>query len=102
MQSSISSSSYSTINKKLIFFVFSFFLIVDIISTGGHFDWSDGPEAFRVTESMALKHSAKLYQDTPSALIILGKPYYQQALATPPSYTYRPILLLSDGRASCL
>ena len=46
--------------------VFCFFLLVNIISSGGHFDWQDGIEAFLVTESMVLKHSAKLYPDLPS------------------------------------
>ncbi len=54
------------INKRLIFFVFSFFLIFNIASSGGHFDIWDGVEAFLVTESMVLKHSAKLYPDLPS------------------------------------
>ncbi|HYT01647.1 MAG TPA: hypothetical protein VEL70_01975, partial [Candidatus Acidoferrum sp.] len=54
------------INKRLIFLVFSFFLIFNIASSGGHFDIWDGVEAFLVTESMVLKHSAKLYPDLPS------------------------------------
>ena len=74
MQSSIckssssnsSSPSHSSINKKLILLVFSFFLLVNIVSSGGHFDTFDGTETFLVTESMVLKHSAKLYPDTPS------------------------------------
>jgi hypothetical protein len=53
-------------NKKLLFLVLSFFLLVNIASSGGHFDWVDGVEAFLVTESMVLKHSAKLYPDDPS------------------------------------
>ena len=74
MQSSIckssssnsSSTSHRSINKKLILLVFSFFLLVNIASSGGHFDTFDGTETFLVTESMVLKHSAKLYPDTPS------------------------------------
>jgi hypothetical protein len=54
------------INKRLIFLVFSFFLIFNVVSSGGHFDIWDGVEAFLVTESMVLKHSAKLYPDLPS------------------------------------
>jgi len=53
-------------NKRLIFLVFSFFLVVNIASSGGHFDAWDGVETFLVTESMVLKHSAKLYPDVPS------------------------------------
>ena len=74
MQSSIckssssnsSSTSHSSINKKLILLVFSFFLLVNIASSGAHIDWWDGTETFLVTESMVLKHSAKLYSDIPS------------------------------------
>jgi hypothetical protein len=72
VQSSIDSysssgiSSRGGINKKLILLVFSFFLLVNIISSGAHIDWWDGTETFLVTESMALKHSAKLYPDIPS------------------------------------
>jgi hypothetical protein len=53
-------------NKRLIFLVLIFFLIVNLASTGGHFDLWDGVETFLVTESMVLKHSAKLYPDVPS------------------------------------
>jgi abortive infection bacteriophage resistance protein len=52
-------------NKRLIFLIFSFFFLVNIISAGGHFDWWDGVETFFVTESMVLKHSAKLQPDVP-------------------------------------
>jgi hypothetical protein len=53
-------------NKRLIILVFSFFLIFNVVSSGGHFDTWDGVEAFLVSESMVLKHSAKLYPDLPS------------------------------------
>jgi len=53
-------------NKRLIFLVFSLFFVINIISSGGHFDAFDGAETFLVTESMILKHSAKLYPDVPS------------------------------------
>jgi hypothetical protein len=56
----------SICNKRLIFLVFIFFLVVNITSSGGHFDVWDGVETFLVTESMVLKHSAKLYPDVPS------------------------------------
>jgi hypothetical protein len=61
-----SNGGHTAINKKLLLLVFSFFLLVNIASTGAHFDWVDGTEAFLVTESMVLKHSAKLYPDIPS------------------------------------
>jgi len=37
-----------------------------VVSNGGHFDSADGVATFIVTESMVLKHSAKLYPDVPS------------------------------------
>ena len=40
--------------------------MVNIASSGAHIDWWDGTETFLVTESMVLKHSAKLYSDIPS------------------------------------
>ena len=60
------SMKQSISNKKLVFLVFSFFLVVNITSSGGHFDPWDGVETFLVTESMVLKHSAMLYPDVPS------------------------------------
>jgi hypothetical protein len=53
-------------DKKLILLLFTFFFLINILSSGGHFDWWDGPEAFLVTESMALKHTAKLDPTVPS------------------------------------
>jgi hypothetical protein len=46
--------------------IFSFFFVINIASNGGHFDANDGIEYFLVTESMVLKHSAKLHPDLPS------------------------------------
>jgi hypothetical protein len=60
-------NSHTSINRKLILLVFSFFLFVNIASSGGHLDVYDGTETFLITESMVLKHSAKLYPDLPSA-----------------------------------
>jgi hypothetical protein len=51
--------------RNLTFLVFSFFFIINIASSGGHFDANDGVEYFLVTESMVMKHSAKLYPDIP-------------------------------------
>ena len=50
-------------NKSLIFFVFSFFLIINLISSGGHTDAWDGMVTFLLVESMATKHTAKLHPD---------------------------------------
>ena len=52
--------------RREIILVFSFFLIVNISSTGGHIDGGDGVKTFLVTEAMTLKHSAKLHPDLPS------------------------------------
>jgi hypothetical protein len=46
--------------------VFTFFFLINIVTSGGHFDWWDGIEAFLVTESMVLKHTAKLDPSVPS------------------------------------
>lgn len=54
------------ISRKLVALLFSFFLLVNIASSGGHFDWWDGMETFFVTESMVLKHTAKLDPLVPS------------------------------------
>lgn len=53
-------------NNKLIILIFSFFFLVNVVSSGGHLDWWDGIEAFLVTESMVLKHTAKLDPSVPS------------------------------------
>ncbi len=53
-------------NKKLIGLIFIFFFLINVVSSGGHFDWWDGMEAFFVTESMVLKHTAKLDPTIPS------------------------------------
>jgi hypothetical protein len=51
---------------KLVLLIFIFFFSVSIVSSGGHLDWWDGTEAFLVTESMALKNTAKLDPFVPS------------------------------------
>jgi hypothetical protein len=55
-----------TINKKLILLVFCCFYLINIVCSAGHLDVWDGIEAFLVTESMALKHTAKLDPSVPS------------------------------------
>src|SRR6188472_2574406 len=73
-------------NTRLIFLVFSFFLIVNIASNGGHFDSWDGVETFLVAESMVLKHSAMLYPDVPS----IQKLYFDIQQST--AYNVRSLL----------
>ena len=95
-------------NKRLIFFIFIFFLAVNLISAGGHFDWWDGVEAFLVTESMVLKHSAKLHPDVPgiksfnfpinytvyvSKTLQTGKYFDEKTIELEPVYTVRSLLL---------
>lgn len=52
--------------NRLIFLIFTFFFLINIASSGGHFDVWDGMETFFVTESMVLKHTAKLDPSVPS------------------------------------
>jgi hypothetical protein len=56
-------------SKRLTVGVFFFFFFLNVLTSGGHLDWWDGTEAFLVTESMVMKHSAKLHPDIPT----LGK-----------------------------
>lgn len=63
-------NSRSKINKKLFVSIFSFFFLVNVVSSGGHLDWWDGMEAFLVTESMVIKHSAKLHPDVPTLEVL--------------------------------
>jgi hypothetical protein len=51
---------------RLTLLLFVFFFSLNILTSGGHFDWWDGTEAFLVTESMALKNTAKLDPTVPS------------------------------------
>ena len=55
-----------TANKKLLSLVFVFFYSINILSSGGHLDRYDGTESFLTTESMALKHTAKVDPTIPS------------------------------------
>src|SRR5687768_9963881 len=75
--------------------VFSFFLLINIISAGGHFDWRDGVETFVVTESMVIKNSAKLHAGVPSIKELYGKIYEQHNLTSLPQpyYASRSLLL---------
>jgi hypothetical protein len=93
---------------KLVLLIFVFFFSICTISSGGHLDWWDGTEAFLVTESMALKNTAKLDPFVPSVqelgFYINYTVYANQALqggnntdprTTPlePVYTVRSLLL---------
>ena len=79
--------------------VFSFFLLINVISAGGHFDWRDGVETFVVTESMVIKNSAKLHADVPSIKELYGKIYEQQNLTSKPQPYYAPRSLLLSAIA---
>jgi hypothetical protein len=95
-------------NNRLVLLIFSFFFVINVASGGGHFDWWDGTEAFLVTESMVLKHSAMLYPDVPSVqklhfdirytvysntVLHTGKYYDQKTMQLQPVYTVRSLLL---------
>jgi len=92
----------------LILLVFAFFFLLNILSSGGHLDWWDGTEAFLVTESMALKHTAKLDPTVPSVkglgfnvnytvyantALQTGKNMGPQNVTLEPVYTVRSLLL---------
>jgi hypothetical protein len=79
-------------NDKTLLLVFVFSLIINVVSTGGHFDWSDGTVTFLVAESMVLKHSAKLHPDIPGITTING-PFENEARSQAPYHTHRPIML---------
>jgi hypothetical protein len=57
-------------NKLIIILIFAFFFLVYVTSSSGHYDPWDGTEYFLLTESMALKHSAKLYPDQPTVQLL--------------------------------
>lgn len=94
-------------SRELTLMVFGFFLLINFASAGGHFDWVDGTEAFLVTESMVLKHSAMIYPDIPSVKTLhyeihylmpidkaleTGKPYNPD-IPIGPFYSLRSLLL---------
>jgi len=47
-------------SKKLLLIVFSFFLLINFMTAGGHTDSTDGNIYFLVTESTILNHSIKI------------------------------------------
>jgi hypothetical protein len=96
------------ISKRLIFFVFCFFLLINIVLAGGHLDSWDGIEAFLITESMVLKHTAKLDPTVPSVEKLnfdvrytvfantatkAGTYYNETTIPLQPVYTVRSLLL---------
>src|ERR671914_2352914 len=95
-------------DKKNISLIVVFFFSLNIVSSGGHLDWWDGTEAFLVTESMALKHTAKLDPTVPSVkglgfnvnytvyantALQTGKNIGPQNVTLEPVYTVRSLLL---------
>jgi hypothetical protein len=83
----------SQINKRLAACVFSFFLIINLISSGGHLDWSDGVLTFFVVESLVTKYSAKLHPDLPSISSLYGESEQKQLKLGEAHYTHRSLLL---------
>ena len=101
--------------KRLIFYVFIVFLIINFISSGGHTDLWDGMVTFLITEGMALKQTAQLDPEIPSISntsipvmingflqwevqnnkVITGKYYEWVSMSRPiePVYTSRTLLL---------
>jgi hypothetical protein len=74
--------------------VFIVFLLMNIVSSGGHLDWRDGVEAFVVTESMVLKNSAKFHSDVPSVRELYAETWLSKYdLFSQPTYTPRSLLL---------
>jgi hypothetical protein len=55
--------------------VFSFFLILNVLTSGGQLDWRDGVETFIVTESVLTMGSAKLNSDIASIRELYGRSY---------------------------
>lgn len=52
-------------SKKIIVYVFIFFLLINFVSTGGHLDSFDGGFYYLVAENMFLNHSIKLDPTSP-------------------------------------
>jgi hypothetical protein len=102
-------------NKSLIFSVFFFFFIINLVSTGGHTDMWDGMVTFLLAESMATKQSAMLNPEIPTIsdshmgdtvrtmihyevqnyMIVTAKyaDWIQKSMALEPVYSSRSLLL---------
>ncbi len=96
-----------TVSKKLMLMVFAFFYLVNILASGGHIDVWDGIQSFVTTESMALKHTAKVDPTVPSVeslnyavnytvayykFIAEGKSF-DLNIPAEPAYTIRPLII---------
>src|SRR5215203_7132803 len=96
-----------TVSRKMMLLVFAFFYLVNILASGGHIDSWDGVESFLTTESMALKHTAKLDPTIPSVESLnfnvnytvayykytVEKKPFDQNIPLEPVYTVRSLLL---------
>src|SRR5215213_8879242 len=96
-----------TVSRKMMLLVFAFFYLINVLASGGHIDSWDGVESFLTTESMALKHTAKLDPTIPSVASLYYNINYTVAmfkygiekksydLNTPlePVYTVRSLLI---------
>src|SRR5215218_8451990 len=96
-----------TVSRKMMLLVFAFFYLINILASGGHMDVWDGIQAYVTTESMALKHTAKLDPTVPSVQSLNYAVNYTVAyykfiaegkrfdLNTPPEpvYTIRPLII---------
>ena len=100
--------------RKLVFLVFSFSFLINLVSAGGHLDPWDGVESFLVTESMVLKHTAKLDPTVPSVEELghdinytvfsnkqiqapEGVYYNETTIPLEPVYTVRSLLISAIG-----
>jgi hypothetical protein len=96
-----------TVSKKLMLMVFAFFYLINILASGGHIDVWDGIQSFVTTESMALKHTAKVDPTVPSVeslnyavnytvayykFIAEGKSF-DLNIPAEPAYTIRPLII---------
>ena len=95
------------VDRKMMLLVFAFFYLINVLASGGHIDAWDGVESFLTTESMALKHTAKLDPTVPSQeflrfnvnyamafykLVAEGKPF-DLNIPPEPYYTIRSLLI---------
>jgi hypothetical protein len=105
-------SHVHSLDRKSVFLVFTFFFLLNVLSSGGHLDWWDGTEAFLVTESMVLKKTAKLDPTVPSVKdlgfyvnytvyasksIQSGNNTNPSSVMLEPVYTVRSLLLSAFG-----
>src|SRR5215213_4419640 len=95
-----------TVSRKMMLLVFAFFYLINVLASGGHIDSWDGVESFLTTESMALKHTAKLDPTVPSVESLhfnvnytaafykfIAKKSYDLNTPLEPVYTVRSLLI---------